>query len=74
MQRHYKFDIIEVNRKLIHKYKQPINLNLVDTNKILISDRFNHNNDSFNDINDNDILLATKKTILLDLYVLFYLK
>ena len=47
MKKHYKFDIIEVNRKLIHKYKQPINLNLVDTNRILISDRFNHNNNSF---------------------------
>ena len=45
MKRHYKFDIIEVNKKKIHKYKQSINLNLVDTNKIVISDRFKHNND-----------------------------
>ena len=45
MKRHYKFDIIEVSKKKIHKYKQSINLNLVDTNKIVISDRFKHNND-----------------------------
>ena len=37
----------EINKKQFHKSKQPINLNLVDTSKIIISDKFNHNDDGF---------------------------
>ena len=33
-----KFDNIEINKKEFQKSKQQIDLNLVDTNKIVISD------------------------------------
>ena len=66
-----KFDKIKIDKKEFHKSKQPIDLNLVDTNidtKIVISDWF-----KYSDMISN-ILLATKKMISLNLYVLFYLK
>ena len=37
-----KFDNIEVNIKEFHASKQAIDLNLVDINKIIISDKFKH--------------------------------
>ena len=37
-----KFDDVEVNKKEFHASKQPISIYLVDTNKILISDKFKH--------------------------------
>ena len=40
-----KFDNIEINKKEFHKSIQPIDLNLVDTNKIVISDKFNYSDD-----------------------------
>ena len=43
-----KFDNIEINKKEFHKSKQPIDLNLVDTNKVVISDKFKHSDDGFN--------------------------
>ena len=42
-----KFDNIEVNKKESHGSKQPINLNLVDINKIALSDKFKHSDKSF---------------------------
>ena len=42
-----KFDNIEVNKKEFHAFKQPIDLNLVDINKIVISDKFKHNDIGF---------------------------
>ena len=42
-----KFDDVEVNKKKFHTFKQPITLNLVDIDKILISDKFKHNNKDF---------------------------
>ena len=42
-----KFDNIEVNRKEFCKPKQPIGLELVDINKIVISDKFKHSDDVF---------------------------
>ena len=42
-----KFDNIKVNKKEFHKSKQPIDLNLVGTNKIVISEKFKHSDDSF---------------------------
>ena len=42
-----KFDNIEVNKKEFHKSKQPIDLNLVDINKIVISGKFKHSDDGF---------------------------
>ena len=42
-----KFDNIEINKKEFHKSKQPIDLDLVDTNKIVISDKFKNSDDGF---------------------------
>ena len=42
-----KSDNTEINKKEFHKSKQPIDLNLVDTNKVVISDRFKHSDDDF---------------------------
>ena len=40
-----KFDDIVVNKKEFHASKQAIALNLVNTNKIVISDKFKHSDD-----------------------------
>ena len=40
-----KFGDTVVNKKEIHAFKQAIALNLVNTNKIVISDKFKHSND-----------------------------
>ena len=37
-----KFNNIKVNQKEFHKSKQAIELDLVDTGKIVVSDRFKH--------------------------------
>ena len=63
-----KFDNIEVNKNKFHASKQAIDLSLVDINKIVISDKFEHSDKDFK------YLLATKMIILLDRYVLFCLK
>ena len=42
-----KLGYIEVNKKKIHTFKQPITLNLVDIDEIVISDKFKHNNKNF---------------------------
>ena len=41
------FENIEVIKEEFHQYKQPVDLNLVETNKIVICDRFKHTNDDF---------------------------
>ena len=38
-----QFGDVEVNKKEFHASKQPIVLNLVDINQIVISDKFKHN-------------------------------
>ena len=43
-----KFYNIEVNKKEFHASKQAIDLNLEDTNKIVISDKFKHSHNGFN--------------------------
>ena len=63
-----KFDNIEINKKELHQSKQSIDLSLVDTNKIVISDKFKHSDDGFKYL--INILLVTKKMILLNRYVL----
>ena len=63
-----KFNNIVVNKKEFHKYKQPIDLDLINVDQVVISDKFKYNDDGLN------ILLATKKMILLNRYVLAYLK
>ena len=42
-----KFDNIVVNKKEFHKSKQPINVNLVKVNQIVISDKFKHRDYGF---------------------------
>ena len=63
-----KFNDIRVNKKEVHKSKQPINLDLVNVDQIVVSDKFKHNDDGFK------YLLVTKKAKLLNRYVLSYLK
>ena len=59
-----KFNNVEVNKKEFHKSKQPIDLKLVNVNQILIPNKSMHSDDG----------LAFTKKILLDCYVLSYLK
>ena len=63
-----KFDNIRVNKKEFHKSKQPINLDLVNVDQIVISDRFKRSDDSFK------YLLATEKVKLVNRYVLSYIE
>ena len=62
-----KFDNIRVNKKEFHKYKQPIDLHLVNVDQIVVSDK------SIVMIVSN-ILFVKKKAKLLSRYVLSYLK
>ena len=43
-----RFDNIRVNIKEFHKSKQPINLDLVNVDQIIISDKFKPSDDGFN--------------------------
>ena len=63
------FDNIRVNKKEFHKSKQPINLDLIKVNQIVVSER----NLSIVVMVLN-ILLVTKKVKLLNRYALSYLK
>ena len=42
-----KFDNIRLNEKKFHKSKQPINLDLLNVDQIVVSDRFKHSDDGF---------------------------
>ena len=42
-----KFDNVRVNKKEFHKSKQPIDLDLINLDQIVISDKFKHSNDGF---------------------------
>ena len=42
-----KFNNIRVNKKEFHKFKQPINLDLIKVDQIVISDKFKHSNGGF---------------------------
>ena len=42
-----KFDNIKVNKKKFHKSKQPINLDLINVDQIVISGKFKHSDDGF---------------------------
>ena len=63
-----KFDNIRINKNQFHKSKQPIDLDLVNVDQMVMFDKFKHNDDELN------ILLATKKAKLLSSYILPYLK
>ena len=42
-----KFDNVRVNKKEFHTSKQPITLDLVNVDQIVISEKLKHNNDGF---------------------------
>ena len=42
-----KFNNIKVNKKEFRKSKQEIDLNSVDTDKIVVSDKFKHSGEGF---------------------------
>ena len=63
-----KFNNIRVNKKKFHMSKKAIDLMSVNVNKIVVSDKFNHNEDCFK------YFIGYQKVKLLDHYVLFYLK
>ena len=42
-----KFDDVEHKKKGFHASKQPIALNLVNVNQVLISDKFEHSDNGF---------------------------
>ena len=42
-----KFDNIRVNKKEFHKSKQPVNLDLINVDQIVVSDKFKHSDGSF---------------------------
>ena len=42
-----KFNNIRVNKKELHKSKKPIDLMSVNVDQIVVSDKFNHNEDGF---------------------------
>ena len=42
-----KFDNIRVNKKEFHKSKQPIDLNLINADQKVVSDKFKHSDDGF---------------------------
>ena len=44
-----KFDNIMVNKKESHKFKQPINLDLVNVDQIVTSNKSKHSDDGFKD-------------------------
>ena len=41
------FDNIRVNKRQFHKSKQPIDLNLINVDQIVVSDKFKHSDDGF---------------------------
>ena len=54
-----KFDNIEVNKKEFYASKQAIGLNLVNTNKIVLSDKFKHSDNGskyFIGYKDDDVI------------------
>ena len=61
-----KFGDVETNKKKNHAFNQPITLNLVDKDTIVITDNFKHKGSKY--------FICYNDDKLLDLYVLFYLK
>ena len=63
-----KFDNIRLNKKKFHKSKQPINLDLVKVDQIVVSDNFEHSDDGFK------YFTGYKEGEIVNRYVLSYLK
>ena len=56
-----KFNDVEVNKKEFHAFKQPITLNLLDIDKIVVSDKFEHSDKVFKyfiDYKEDNIIRA----------------
>ena len=62
-----KFNNIILNKKTFHKLKEPIDLLSVNIDRIVVSDKFKHNNEGFK-------YFIGYKMNLLNHYALFYLK
>ena len=62
-----KFNNIILNKKSFNKRKEPIDLLPVNTDRIVVSDKFKHNNEGFK-------YFIGYKMNLLNHYALFYLK
>ena len=45
-----KFDNIRLSKKEFHKFKHPIDLDLVNVAQIIVSDKFKHSDDGFKNI------------------------
>ena len=63
-----KFDNIRLNKKKFHKSKQPINLDLVKVDQIVVSDKFKQSDDGFK------YFIGYKEGEIVNRYVLSYLK
>ena len=63
-----KFNNIKINKKEFHKSKQAIDLDSLDTDKIVVFDRFKHSEEGLN------TSLVIKKMKGSNHYVLSYLK
>ena len=54
-----KFNNVRVNKKEFHKSKQPIDLDLVTVDQIVVSDKFKHSDEGFKyfiGYQDNEII------------------
>ena len=65
-----RFDNIRLNKKKFHKSKQPINLDIINVDEIVVSDTFKHDDDGCKYFTG----YKTKEAKLLNRYVLSYLK
>ena len=65
-----RFDNIRLNKKKFHISKQPINLDIINVDEIVVSDTFKHDDDGCKYF----IGYKTKEAKLLNRYVLSYLK
>ena len=63
-----KFKNIILNKKKIHKSKEPIDLLSVDSDQIVVSHKFKHNDEGFK------YFIGYLKGEIINHYALFYLK
>ena len=69
MKKTLKFNNIILNKKKFHRSKEPIDLLSVDSDKIVVSHKFKHNDEGFKYFIGKNI-----KVKILNHYVLFHLK
>ena len=63
-----KFNNIRVNKKEFHKSKQPIDLDLINIDQIVLSDKLKHSDDGFK------YFIAYKEGEIVKPFILFCLK